>query len=213
MRLLRFILIIVFIVIATVLFFRTYRNPIIVPDEYPTIQAAVDAALPGDRIIVKRGVYEESVVITGDKNSIKVIARGNNVILDGSGLLLSPSGFTLEDDASNVKIKGFRIINYNNGVLIAGAKSCFVTKNRIYDNSTGILVNGTSTNNQIIKNRIYNNEINGIRSSSVSNNLYKKNTINNNDSDGILLSDSANERLKSNRINDNNAGIAMSGTD
>ena len=132
MKLLRFILIIAFIAVVTILFFRVYRNPIIVPDEYPTIQAAVDVALPGDRIIVKNGVYEGSVVITGDKNSIKVIARGNNVVLDGSGLLLSPIGFTLEDNASNVKIKGFRITNYDTGVLTDGAKSCLIIKNRIY---------------------------------------------------------------------------------
>ncbi|MGI9610561.1 MAG: hypothetical protein ACR2NL_09750, partial [Acidimicrobiia bacterium] len=34
-----------------------------VPGEYPTIQAAVDAADPGDLVLVDRGVYRESVQV------------------------------------------------------------------------------------------------------------------------------------------------------
>jgi hypothetical protein len=35
-----------------------------VPAEYPTIQAAVDAASPGDLVYVGRGVYREEVSVT-----------------------------------------------------------------------------------------------------------------------------------------------------
>ncbi|MFC9292759.1 nitrous oxide reductase family maturation protein NosD [Streptomyces sp. NPDC057011] len=41
-------------------------HELLVPKDYPTIQAAVDAAQPGDRIRVRPGVYREQVVI--DKN-------------------------------------------------------------------------------------------------------------------------------------------------
>lgn len=34
---------------------------IYVPDSYPTIQAAVDAASPGDTIIVRDGTYRENI--------------------------------------------------------------------------------------------------------------------------------------------------------
>jgi pectin methylesterase-like acyl-CoA thioesterase len=37
---------------------------IYVPDNYPTIQAAVDAASPGDTIIVRDGTYIENVDVT-----------------------------------------------------------------------------------------------------------------------------------------------------
>jgi len=36
---------------------------IYVPDDYPTIQAAVDAANPGDTIIVSPGIYTEQIII------------------------------------------------------------------------------------------------------------------------------------------------------
>jgi hypothetical protein len=40
-----------------------YGATLNVPDEYPTIQAAVDAALDGDRILVDEGEYDEDVLI------------------------------------------------------------------------------------------------------------------------------------------------------
>jgi len=44
---------------------------IYVPDDYPTIQAAVDAATPGDTIIVRDGTYAENVRVDKDHLTIK----------------------------------------------------------------------------------------------------------------------------------------------
>jgi parallel beta-helix repeat protein len=41
---------------------------IVVPRDFPTIQAAVDAAAPGDTVNVKAGTYTEEVVISKDLN-------------------------------------------------------------------------------------------------------------------------------------------------
>ena len=57
-----------------------------VPEEYPTIQAAVDAAQPGDLVRIGPGTYREQVVVGPAKRD--VVLRGtdrNRVVLDGGG--------------------------------------------------------------------------------------------------------------------------------
>ncbi|HXV71779.1 MAG TPA: right-handed parallel beta-helix repeat-containing protein [Acidimicrobiia bacterium] len=53
-----------------------------VPADYPTIQAAVDAAQPGDLILIDRGVYREAVDVTTPGLVIRGVDR-NEVIIDG----------------------------------------------------------------------------------------------------------------------------------
>jgi hypothetical protein len=53
-----------------------------VPAEYPTIQAAVDAADPGDLVLVDRGIYKETVRVNTPGVTIRGVDR-NEVIIDG----------------------------------------------------------------------------------------------------------------------------------
>jgi hypothetical protein len=53
-----------------------------VPQDYPTIQAAVDAAGPGDLVLIDRGVYLEEVEVTTPGLTIRGVDR-NEVIIDG----------------------------------------------------------------------------------------------------------------------------------
>jgi hypothetical protein len=57
---------------------------ILVPDEYTTIQAAVNAASPGNTIIVYDGVYDEQVVIN---KSLTIQGIGNTTIKPSSAKL------------------------------------------------------------------------------------------------------------------------------
>ena len=72
--------------LATTAFADTPLSTILVPRDFPTIQAAVDAAAPGATINVRRGTYVEEVVIAKDVN-----LRGAGV---GATTIKSPATLT-----------------------------------------------------------------------------------------------------------------------
>lgn len=53
-----------------------------VPLDYPTIQAAVDAANPGDLVLIDPGIYREEVQVTTPGITLRGIDR-NEVVIDG----------------------------------------------------------------------------------------------------------------------------------
>jgi hypothetical protein len=151
MRIIKFLIAIILILIAINVFFIFYKPPITVPDDYLTIQAAVNAALPGDRILVKKGIYDEQVVIGSTKNNLKIIAKDKNVELEGTGV---GTAFTL-NQVVNVKIQGFRISNYNIGIHLNHANGCISKKNKFNNLETeGVFIEGGSAN-KIVKNKEY----------------------------------------------------------
>jgi hypothetical protein len=95
-----------------------------VPSEYPTIQAAVDAARPGDLVRIAPGTYREQVVVPAAKRDL--VIRGldrNRVVLDGgngrrrAGIAVHASGVAIE----NLTVRGYA----SDGIVFApprGAK-------------------------------------------------------------------------------------------
>jgi hypothetical protein len=53
-----------------------------VPQGYPTIQSAVDAADPGDLVLIDRGTYREGVEVTTPGLTLRGVDR-NDVVIDG----------------------------------------------------------------------------------------------------------------------------------
>ncbi|NCY15463.1 MAG: hypothetical protein EBX39_01620, partial [Actinobacteria bacterium] len=98
---------------------RASGHTIAVPADHPSIQAAVDAAAPGDLILVSPGVYNESVNITTAGLTLRGTDR-NTVILDGE--------FKLENGvrvlgANNVTVQNMTARNYtNNAFFWTGVK-------------------------------------------------------------------------------------------
>lgn len=84
-----------------------------VPADHATIQEAVDAAAPGDLILVAPGIYEEAVRIDIDGVTLRGADR-NSVILDGADRLQNGVYVT----ASDVAVENLTVRRYtNNGVL------------------------------------------------------------------------------------------------
>ncbi len=106
---------------------RTLR----VPQDFSRIQQAVDAALPGDLVLIDRGVYVESVRVTTPSVVLRGVDR-NEVILDGdfqlgNGVLILADGVAVENlTARHYTLNGFywtgvtgyrgsHLTAYNNG--------------------------------------------------------------------------------------------------
>ena len=91
-------------------------STITVPVDQPTIQDAVDAAAPGDTILIEPGVYREQIIVETDDLVIRGLDR-NDVILDGEdelfdGFLVVSDGVAIE----NLTVQHFR----QSGVIFTG---------------------------------------------------------------------------------------------
>jgi parallel beta-helix repeat protein len=92
-------------VLLTASFVKAQSKTLTVPDNYPTIQSAIDHANTGDTILVKHGLYKETLVIG---KSISLIGEGQDLtILNGN------AGYNniIDINASHVLVQGFTISN------------------------------------------------------------------------------------------------------
>ncbi len=160
-----------------------------VPAEYPAIQLAVDAADPGDTVLVQKGTYLENIIIDknvnlkgldwpvvdggskkGNTNTIQFAYLGDSAgkiegfVITGGGLGGLGHGLNVWDSSPEIynnKIHG----NRHNGIGIHGRGTLTaktkIHNNMIYDNGLGI-GNGLGSSAHIYNNRIFKNRIVGV---------------------------------------------------
>jgi nitrous oxidase accessory protein NosD len=96
---------------------------VIVPDDYSTIQQAVNAASPGDTVLVRSGTYHEHITIN---KTITIIGENpSNTIIDGDAVEYTP---IMRINQSNVIVENLTIRNTAScndtyGVLIYRAQN------------------------------------------------------------------------------------------
>ncbi len=104
-----------------------------VPGEYDTIQAAVDAAVEGDLVLIAPGVYHEAVDIVTDNLTVRGLDR-DGVVLDGR--LELDNGIRVLG-ADGVAVENLTATNYTaNGVFftaVTGYRASFITTYRTGD--------------------------------------------------------------------------------
>jgi parallel beta-helix repeat protein len=168
---------------------------------FSTIQEGIDAALPGDIIIVHSGIYYENIVI--DKSISLISENKNNTIIDGR-----KAGNVIKINADNVTIKGFTIqhsgIYFPNAGINCSSHYNIIENNIILNNNYGITLYN-SADNKIIDNIIQDNTHCGIYMSNSSNNLILNNIIKDHTYNGIGIYDNSdNNLIKNNSLTDNN---------
>lgn len=158
------------------------KNPIVVtptirvPQDYPTIQAAIDAAQSGYRILVSVGTYNESIVLNksgillmGDagKSIIKSVGEtavycqnisGEETIISGFKITGAQRGITCAGSVNSLRIEN-NILEYNTteqsgiGIYLESGASSKIIHNSIYQSARGIQSAGDN-NVEIVANSI-----------------------------------------------------------
>jgi parallel beta-helix repeat protein len=201
-----------------------------VPEDYSTIQAAIDAAIPGAGEIVRvsGGIHNEGITV--GKSSLEIIGTDGAVIDSGGGTVVFITG-------NNVKFSNFRVQGGSNygarGIAINGNYTV-ITGNTIVNNFDGIYLNTAHSyvcwnliannsdsamlavsgciNDTLIGNNVLDNEGYGIElySWEGGGNLVKGNTIQNNSYCGLSVEFSNNNYIQGNYIKNNpNEGMTL----
>jgi parallel beta-helix repeat protein len=185
---------------------------IVVPENYPTIGAAVDNALPGDTILVKSGVYNENLLI--NKSLTLIGEDSKNTKIMGTGGVERGQDTVVTLSADNVEISGFTIesLNYSTasyyatGISLEG-DNCTITGNNIRNTYYGIFCSSQSSIT-ISENNITSNFKDGVRFCGGSLNKISENNISENTQSGVAIEGYSNS-ISRNSIKNNNRGIGL----
>lgn len=120
---------------------KAQPRTIIVPDDYATIQEAIDATKDGDIVFVKEGTYEEP------KNQTLTITKNISLIAENPG----NTTINLHPQKNTYKILHETFTNYDNPLTI---KANYVKIQGFKITTDGGSINVTGNHNQIIQNKI-----------------------------------------------------------
>ena len=133
---------------------KTEPATIIVPDDYPTIQEAINNADEGDAIFVRSGIYYENLSVN---KSVSLVGENKyGTIVDGNF-----TGTVVRITADNVSVTNFTIRNgkyMGDGVIIGRwnytTTGCNINNNIMRDNAVGIELR-EANNNTIADNLVF----------------------------------------------------------
>lgn len=166
-----------------------------VPEDHPTVQAAIAAAGDGDTVLVGPGVWNEDLDFLG--KAIAVVGAGADTVLRGTGTGPVVTFRTGEGPTSvldGVVVTG-GVAPRGGGIRIEDAsptiRRSVIMENRASERGSGIFVGGAAAapliqNNLVIYNAHSTGDPHAIQSDGASPRIVN-NTIVRNDSNGILL--------------------------
>jgi len=185
---------------------------ILVPQDYPSIQEALDASARDDTIEVAEGIYYENIVLSEER---KLLGKNNQTTIitdDGEGAPGAVVAINGDCTFSGFTVTGARGAGLGHAVMVTKGKPQ-ITNNIIRDNSfTGLGIHSEMelAAAYVVGNKIYGNGGAGIANfGQSSRSIIKKNELHNNANVGIVSVNFAFPIIESNFIHENGAGIGM----
>lgn len=187
---------------------------IVVPDDFSTIQEAIEYATEGDTVFVKNGVYtvDDNTTLVIDKTLSLIGEDPENTVILGAFSMYPENDVAIRVAAPNVTISGFTIKDCPVAIAIANyyaepyPSGCRIVNNNIVNNSEGIR---PQRNNVFISgNNITRNKA-GITGSRTENVFITGNNITDNQYYGINIGMSRNVTICGNNISNNAGGINL----
>jgi parallel beta-helix repeat protein len=193
---------------------KTEANTIFVPDDYSTIQEAVEYAAEGDTVFVKNGVYrvDDNTTLVISKTLSLIGEDHENTVILGAFSMYPENDVAIRVAAPDVTISGFTIKDCPVAIAIANyyaepyPSGCRIVNNNIVNNSEGIR---PQRNDVFISgNNITGNKA-AITGSSTENVFITGNNITDNHYFGINIGMSRNVTICGNNISGNGGGINL----
>jgi len=172
-----------------------------VPQEYPTIQAAVNAAGTGDVVEVDAGTYLENVIV--NKTVTIRGASATSTVVDGGGIGVV---FNIQED--NVELCNLTVQNggsYSGVTIYYPYDGLTIRNTRIIDNVVGVVISDVN-DNTIEDNVFINNQMYSIDVMYSSNTIIRGNQISES-AYGVEVSDTSSSQIVNNTISDTSYGI------
>ena len=171
---------------------------IIVPDDFPSIQQAINAAQPGSTVYVKAGTYVENLIVN---KSITLMGEAEeSTIISGNGstvIQLEADDITVEN--LTIRDGGFTY-NTNSGVISTGHSNNSILNDIFLNELVSIYLND-SNNNTIAGNTIVGaTQWYYIQLENSNDNIVRDNSIINNLGSGIYLSSSNGNLIDGNSV-------------
>jgi len=205
--------ILVILIFGTSMLILQYQSvsasTIIVPDNYSTIQEAINHAGDGDTVFVRAATYNENVILNV---SISLIGESRETaIIDVRGI-----GNPLEITVNGTIVSGFTLSYGGTGIAMTNSHNNLIENNILRKNSRGI--GGSFYTNTILENNTvtendYGIDFGHLSGPSSKNNTARNNEIHSNTNAGIYVSASeGNNSIVGNSIHGNVFGIVLDHT-
>lgn len=201
-----------------------------VPQDYPTIQAAIDAAVPGDTVRVSAGTYPERIDFHSKQITVESVSGAGATIIDGGGMGVV---VTMAANTGETPIlRGFTVRNgggggFPDGAIDTGGGPALIENNTITgnhfcdDGTVSASFSAATIRNNVISGNSQQGCSGGVGGAGVSirgagtvqllNNVITGNTDSSSDGGGVDLFAAGTPTISGNVISNNVAGAGGGG--